>query len=152
MTRFVSTLAVALTLATPAQAQPVLGTWSIDWELGRRVENGDVQSIKATGTLTLKTVGDSVVATVTVASRSDGMPAPKPYTMTGRLTADGATLSQVQQMRLNVNGEETVHEARVTWRVTATGDALSGEIEREMPGMMLAGGPPARIAGTRVKS
>jgi hypothetical protein len=153
MTRFISALAVALTLTPPATAQsrPVLGTWSIEWELGRRVENEDVQIIKATGTLTLKTVGDSVLATVTVASRSDGMPAPKPYTMSGKLTTDGAALSQVQQMRMNVNGEETVHEARVTWRVTATGDALSGEIEREMPGMMAAGGPPTRITGTRVK-
>jgi hypothetical protein len=154
MIRLLAPLAVVLCLATPAAAQslPVVGTWAIDWELGRRIENGDVQLIKATGLLTLKIVEDSVVATVTVTSRSDSMPAPKPYVMTGMLTAKGASVSQVQQMRINMNGEESVRDARITWHVTVTGDTLSGEIEREMPGMMDAGGPPARITGTRVKT
>lgn len=152
MFRLIPLVAAALSLASPlaAQPRPALGNWAIEWELGRRIMNDDVQVIKATGTLTLAVSGDSVLATVTVQSRADGMPAPKPLTVGARLTADGATFTQVQQVRINMNGEESTRESTATWTLKVTGDTLSGGIVREVPGMPEVGAP-AVVTGTRIR-
>ncbi len=140
--------------AVAIQPSPIAGQWTIEWELGRRVENGDVQLIRATGVMTVKPAGDSLVATIDMKSRSDGRPVTPPLTIGGKATAAGAVLSQIQQLRFNVNGDERGVDVKVTWTLTANGDALSGEIVRDMPAEMVPVGPmpPATITGTRVKS
>lgn len=136
-----------------AQPAPITGQWTIDWELGRRIENGDVQVIRATGVLSAKVVGDSLEAVIDMKSRSDGRPATPAITLKGKVSATGGVLSQVQQLRVNVNGEERSVEVKVTWTLTANGDTLTGEIVRDMPADMAPMGPmpPSTITGTRVK-
>lgn len=155
LSTFTTAAAVALLGAAPLQAQnstSAIGQWAIEWELGRRVQDADVQVIKATGTLTVKTDGDSLVATIAVKSRSDGAPLPSTLTLGGRASATGAVLSQVQQMRMNVNGEETVHNAKVTWALTVHGETLHGEVTRQMPMMIEGAGAPSAVTGKRITS
>ena len=92
--RSVATTVVALlllltpTLAAPLAAQapsPFHGNWSIEWEIGRSIMNGETTSIKAKGTMTIASSGDSLVATVTTVSRGDGTPPRAPVTLGGRL-------------------------------------------------------------------
>jgi hypothetical protein len=145
--------AAAVTGSLQAQAAPtVVGRWSIEWELGRIVENDDVRTIKAAGTLTITESGDSLIATIDVRSRSDNAPLPRPSTIGGRRTADGATFVQLQQVRMNMNGEEHVRQAKVTWTVRAKGDALTGEMQREIEGATLAGPAASAVSGTRLTS
>jgi hypothetical protein len=139
--------------ASAAQPAPITGQWTIDWELGRRIENDNVQVIRASGVLTAKVVGDSLEATIDMKSRTDGRPATPPITLKGKASATGGVLFQVQQLRFNANGDERTVEVKVTWTLTANGDALTGEIVRDVPADMAPMGPvpPATITGTRVK-
>lgn len=154
-------LSSALPPAVPTRVSPeqvpqpssIAGQWNIEWELGRRVQNEDVQVIRATGVLTVRVTGDSLVATIDMKSRDDGRPASPPLTLTGKSTPAGAVLSQIQQMRLNVNGDERAVDVKVAWTLTATGDSLKGEIVRDLPSDMAPMGPmpPATVSGTRIK-
>ena len=137
-----------------AQPTPLIGQWTIDWELGRRIENDDVQVIRATGVLTVKAVGDSLEATIDMKSRSDGRPAAPSLTLKGKASATGGAFSQVQQLRFNANGDERTVDVNVSWTLNAAGDALTGEIVRDVPADMAPMGPmpPATVTGTRVKN
>lgn len=146
--------AAAVPTEAHAQASTAVGQWNIEWELGRRVMNGDVEIIKATGVLTVRASGDSLLATIETKNRTDGRPIGAPVVLGGKATATGGVFSQVQQMRFNMNGDERTVDARVTWTLVAAGDALSGEIVREMPATMVPVGPtvPATLTGTRIKN
>ena len=135
-----------------AQTAPSLaGRWNIEWELGRIIQNDDVRIIKATGTLSVVPSGDSLLASFEVKSRSDGAPLPKPFTLSGRANGDGATFLQRQEARLNMNGEEMVRQVKVTWNLRATGDTLTGDMQREIEGLMMGSGDAAPVTGSRVK-
>jgi hypothetical protein len=139
-------------LTAPLAAQtpsPLLGTWSIDWEVGRRIMNGDVTSIKAKGTLLIAASGDSLLATVTTVSRDDNAPPRPPVTLGGRLTATGAEFLQRSEAIMNTNGEERKQVITSTWTLTLDGKTLKGSIAREVPGMV-EGNAASELTGTRV--
>ena len=148
----VGLLLLASALAAPLSAQapsPLLGTWSIDWEVGRRIMNGDVTSIKAKGTLLIAASGDSLLATVTTVSRDDNAPPRPPVTLGGRLTATGAEFRQRSEAIMNTNGEERKQVITSTWTLTLNGQTMKGTIAREVPGM-LQGNAASELTGTRV--
>ena len=128
-------------------ANPLLGKWSITYEPGRRVENGETTPIMGTATITIMQHGDSLVATIEPAARPDGT---KPPTASfgGRMTPAGAVLVQEQMATLNMNGVETQKKMVLTWTLNASGDALTGTMARELPEMEPAA--PAPVKGTRL--
>jgi hypothetical protein len=140
-------LAVALTLALPAtvaaQRAPIVGTWQIEWELGRTMTvGGDGPSagtpIMAKGTMAVAVAGDSLVATVTASSRSDGQPLTRPpFTMGGRANATGAVFTQISEATLNMNGEERKQRVVSTWTLQVAADELTGTVSRAMEGLMV---------------
>jgi hypothetical protein len=153
MNRLILAAVTAAFVAAPLAAQsanPLVGSWNIEWELGRRMENGEATVVSAKGTLTIKPSGDTLVATLEATSRSDNAPLPKPYVLGGRTTTGGAAFTQHQQVRMNMNGEESTRDVLVTWTLRADGDALSGTMVRDMPGMSMAI-PPGQVTGTRAK-
>lgn len=153
-----ATLAGAVLLAltvgtTPLFAQSagaIVGKWSIEYERGRRMENGEATSIMGTGTLTIAQQGDSLVATLETPPRPDGTPSP-PATIGGKLSGTGAVFLQKQRIRIQMNDEVQTPEITITWTLQASGDALTGTLARALPN---APEPqqPSPVKGTRVKS
>ncbi|MES2523045.1 MAG: hypothetical protein V4617_10130 [Gemmatimonadota bacterium] len=153
MPRIRLAIAALAALAMPATARAqatntLAGTWTIEWESGRRLENEVVTPVIAKGTIVISASGDSLIATVTQLSRSDGMPSPPVATFGGKTTAAGAVFTQRQQVRVNINGDQGMREAVMTWTVAADGDVLRGTIAREVPGMQVAM-PPTPFTGKR---
>lgn len=142
-------LLAPISLAAQA-ASPLTGKWSIEWESGRRMENGETTIIKSTGDLEISAAGDSLVATVTARSRTDGMAPPKPFTMAGKRTAVGAQFKQTSSVTINMNGEERQQTVTSTWTLIANGDELQGTLSRELPGMPMSP-EPAPITGKRAR-
>lgn len=152
MPRMFAPLAALLLVAAPLGAQsasPIVGKWTVEWEIGRRVENGVPSPIRATGLMTVVASGDSLLATVEVTKRSDEQPLNKPVTIPGRTTAAGASFVQRSEARLNMNGESMVREAIQTWTVRANGDQLEGSLAREIVGLQI-NAEPTPITGKRV--
>jgi hypothetical protein len=146
--------AAVLVAAAPqtavAQAAPIVGTWNIEWEFGRQFTSGGSTALIAKGTMAVSASGDSLLAVVTMTSRGDGGTPRPPVTFGGRRTDKGATFVQRSVSIVNVNGDEQKQESTATWTLTATGDMLSGDIARSIPGMV-EGMPAAPIKGTRAK-
>lgn len=142
---------VAVCIAAPLQAQSpgsVVGKWAIEYEAGRRMENGEVTTITGKGTLSVVQSGDSLVATVEMGPRRDGSTQP-PSVMGGKITADGAVFVQKQRVQLNMDGDVQTREITATWTLQANGDALTGTMARQLPGMA-DGPPPSPVKGTRI--
>lgn len=150
-TAYVAALATLLAVgagATAAQAQNALvGKWTIDYERGRRVENGEMTPIMGTGQLTIVQSGDSLVATLVSAARPDGS-VPPPSTFGGHKTGDDVVFVQHQKVQINVNGEASEQPITLTWTLRAAGDALTGTLARELP-MMPEPLPPSPVKGKR---
>lgn len=151
--RFLIVAALGATLgaagtATAQTSHPVLGTWTIEYERGRRVTDGEATPIMGTGTLTISVQGDSLVATLAGVLRPDGTPAP-PATMGGRLNGDAAVLTQKQTVQININGDASPREITVTWTLSAQGNELTGSMARDIPGAPIPMGP-APVKGKRV--
>jgi hypothetical protein len=142
--------AAALFPASHVQAQapnPLVGKWSIEYERGRRMENGETTTIMGKATVTITASGDSLIATIQPEPRPDGSAAP-PSTAGGRMGAAGATFVQQQMATINMNGEVREQQITLTWTLQASGDALTGTLQRTMPGMAEPL-PPAPVKGTR---
>ncbi|MBL0172870.1 MAG: hypothetical protein IPP90_19625 [Gemmatimonadaceae bacterium] len=156
MTRTLTTIALLLTISgrlSPLAAQTgaaVVGKWDIEFARGQRVENDVVTNIMAKGKITIAMSGDSLLATLEVPPRPDGTPVPN-ATIGGRFTDGAAVFVQKQTVQLNMNGEMHSAEATVTWTLRANGDAMTGGIVRELPGMSVPT-EPAPVTGTRSKA
>ena len=134
-----------------AQVQnPLVGKWAIEYERGRRMENGETTSIMGKGTLTIAPSGDSLLVTFDAGPRADGTATP-PATAGGRMTDAGAVFITKQTVQLNMNGEVQAREITLTWTLQASGDALTGTLGRTLP-MMPEPLPPSPVKGTRVAS
>jgi hypothetical protein len=133
-----------------AQSAPIVGTWNVEWEMGRQIINGEASPITAKGTMKVVAAGDSLVATLTATSRSDNQPLTRPpVTMAGRATASGAVFTQISEATLNVNGEERKQRSVGTWTLQVNGTALTGTVKRVIEGMEMDI-PPAAVSGSRI--
>lgn len=145
----VASVVVGSASRVPAQApNPLVGKWTIEYERGRRMENGESVGIQGTGQLSLAQSGDSLVATLQSGPRPDGT-TPPPSTFGGKVTADGAQFVQVQTAQLNVNGEVRDQKITLTWTLKASGDVLTGTLKRDLP--MMGDLPPSPVKGTRMR-
>jgi hypothetical protein len=149
LTAVVSAAVLCSATNVQAQATPsVVGKWAIEYEAGRRMENGEVTTITGKGTLSITQTGDSLLATLDTGPRRDGSPQP-PSAMSGRVTPEGAVFVQKQKVQLNIDGDVQTKEITATWTLQANGDVLSGTMARMLPGMD-AGPPPSPVKGTRI--
>ncbi len=141
-----------LSPSTPLLAQgahPLVGTWSIEYERGRRIENGEATPIMGTGRLSIAQRGDSLVATFEPAARPDGT-MPPPSTVAARVASPDVTFVQQQTATVTINGEQQERPMTLTWTLNANGDTLGGTLRRELP-MMPEPLPPTPVKGTRVR-
>jgi hypothetical protein len=143
-------LAPAFTAPVAAQAtSPLLGTWSIVWGIGNRIESGVETPIKATGRLVIVSAGDSLLATVTTLSRDDGSPPRPPMSFSGKATAGGAEFTQRSEATMNMNGDVRKVPSVAKWVLSLDGQTLRGTISRELIGVEI---PPSTSELTGTKS
>jgi hypothetical protein len=141
-----------LSLPAVVRAQspaPIVGSWNIEWESGRQITNGETIAVMAKGLMKVEVSGDSLLATVTMHSRSDGQPVRPPFSFGGRRTDKGASFTQISEATLSTNGEERKQRSVGTWVLDVQGDQVSGQIRREIEGLSIEI-PPAAVKGARV--
>lgn len=142
-------LAVAPATISAQSPAPIVGTWNIEWEVGRTKTNGGASPVMGKGTMKVVIDGDSLLATFTTTSRSDGQPITRPsFTIGGRRTATGATFVQVSEATLSNSSDERKQLAVSTWTVMVQGDQLSGQVTREIEGLGISMSP-SPLKGTR---
>lgn len=147
------TLAVAMLLCAgvlEAQETALLGTWQVSYQAGLTRQNGIDTPIIATGTLTIQVEGDSLVGTL-VTDPSADIPQRPPARLAAARTPGAPFVSRTKAV-INVNGNEREATAISTWKLSATGDALSGTIERTLEDLAGAAVPASNVTGTRKKS
>lgn len=145
----VASVVVGSATRIPAQSPNALvGKWSIEYERGRRMENGEATPIMGTGQVTFAPSGDSLIATLQAGPRPDGT-TPPPTSFGGQVTPEGAQFVQEQVAQMNLNGEVREQKITLTWTFKASGDVLSGTLKRDLP--MMGPTPPSPVKGTRLK-
>ncbi len=150
----VAALAFALEMgltapAAHAQAVVPFGTWNIEYERGRRVENDEVTPIMGKATITISKSADTVVAMLQTAPGADGKANP-PARLIGNVTPSGVVFVQKQTVQINLNGDVSPRDITLTWTLTSSGDTMTGTLARDMPGAPIAM-EPGPVKGTRVK-
>lgn len=140
-------LVAVATAPLAAQAHPLAGRWQVDYERGKRIENGEVTVIRGTATLTLEQRGDSLVGSL-VRPASAEQAAPEPQRFAAKPTAGGAVFVVRTVATNNDNGEITTREAVMTWTLTANGDVLEGTLLFAVPSMDVPA-EPTRVTGKR---
>jgi hypothetical protein len=149
-TSLVAIVSLALTApAVYAQAAVPLGTWNIEYERGRRVENDEVTPIMGKATITISKSADTVVAMLQTAPGADGKATP-PARLIGNVTPAGVVFVQKQTVQINLNGDLSPRDITMTWTLTSSGDTMTGTLARDMPGAPIAM-EPGPVKGTRVK-
>jgi putative sterol carrier protein len=136
--------------AAPQSKHPLAGKWNIEYERGRRMTDGESQSIMGKALLEITVKGDSLVGTLTMEPAAEGRSAPPPQALAGTGSGNAASLKSTAESRINMNGEERVVNITMTWDLKADGDNLTGSMARAMAGMAAAM-TPAPVKGTRVK-
>ena len=87
-----------------AQANPLLGSWAINFAAGTRIENGTPTTITGTGWLVVQLQGDSIIARL-IPDPMDG--ATRPETRMAAVNGAGKVVFVHRgQAHVNMNGEE----------------------------------------------
>ena len=131
-------------------ATPLIGRWTVEYEVGRKMEDGDVTPIRGSGRMIIAPSGDSLLVTIQAPPRPDGT-VPPPATVGARSSDGSTTFTQKQQVRVNLNGEESTRDVVLTWSLKASGDVITGTLTRAMqdaPAMLT----PSPVSGARVKA
>lgn len=136
-------------LAKAQSPAALAGKWSIEYERGRRMENGEATVIMGKGTVTIAAQGDGFAATFESGARPDGS-VPPPSTALGTVKGDSVVFVQEQTVTINLNGESREAKVTLTWTFSAAGDTLGGSLARELPGMPEPL-PASPVKGTRMK-
>jgi len=140
--------AVSTSLLQAQDTKALVGDWSIEYERGRQIENGEVTTIMGTAKVTIVSAADSFVMTFRAGPRPDGT-VPPPSTTVGRRSGDAVVFVQKQKATITMNGEAQEREITLTWSLSASGNVLSGTLAREMPAMPEPL-PATPVKGTRV--
>lgn len=137
MTKLVATAALALVslAAKPGAAQSgPAGTWTTEFDIGIRNENGVETSMgkrQATMTLTLK--GDSVVGTWLVAAET-GAPAPAPIKLWGTVSGTRVVLqTEPVERTVRINDDEQRVRMVSSYSFDVRGDSLVGTTRVSAP-------------------
>ena len=144
-------LAFSLPLAdTAAQSHPLAGKWTLEFVAGQRIENGAVTEIKGSATLVLDVTGDSLIGTLT-SHPQPGMAQRPPVRIAGKRVDGEVSLVSTSEATLSTNGEETKVKAVSTWVLRANGDAVQGNVTRQLVGVDIPGMGAQPVTGTRAK-
>lgn len=147
-----STLIAALAVCgSSLQAQQALaGTWDITYQAGMRIENGVENPIIANATLNVEVRADSTIGTLTIIPGPE-MPS-RPPTRMAAANSQPTVFVVEGKATINHNGVERELKSTSTWTLSATGDTLTGTLERNIEGLDQGAPPPVPVKGTRKKA
>lgn len=132
-----------------AQDSELVGTWRVNFAVMVRVENGATTPVIGGGTLTIAASGDSLIGTLNTDSIPNEPMRPV-VQMGGKPKGNTVSLTARGKATINMNGNEREMVSLSTWAVTATGDSLTGTLNRQIQGLGM--GPGAQpVTGTRKK-
>lgn len=145
----------AILLAVPiasagAQDNPLAGKWAVEMAVGMQMENGELTAVMGHGTLELAVQGDSLVGTLSTVP-PQGQPARPASRLAAKLVPGMTTFTVKGSGKVNRNGDETTVETISVYTISATDDALTGTVERQIVGMEMPDAGPQPIKGTRIK-
>lgn len=149
--RTIAALLVAVPFAVQAQSHPLVGAWDIEYAAGMRVDNDGPVPIMAKARMTVVAQGDSLIATVKTVP-PEGMAQRPDMRLATKIAPGQVTFVYRSQVRMNMNGEESVRESVSTWLLDVNGDSLTGTMARQIGGGEMPGGGPQPVKGTRAKS
>lgn len=153
MRRLLALAAFALCLPvadSAAQSHPLAGKWTLEFVAGQRIENGEVTDIKGSATLVLDVAGDSLIGTLTTHPQP-GMAQRPPVRIAGKRVDGELTLVSIGEATVNASGDETKVKVISTWVLRANGDAVQGNVTRELIGIEIPDMGAQPVTGTRVK-
>jgi hypothetical protein len=137
-------------LALPPQQRTLVGVWHITYPAGMRMENGTATPIMAAGTLTVVAQDDSLIGNL-VSDSSPGLASRPPARLAARASTGETVFISRTTATLNINGAESEATAVSTWRLRASGDSLSGTVERRLEGVDVPPQGPGPVTGRRRK-
>jgi hypothetical protein len=129
-----------------AQTHPLVGTWKIVVPVGMRITGGDPEYITTPGVLTVTATADSLIATLKL-DPLEGRPARPASRMATRFTTGKVSFAVTSTAQVSINGDATPSTSTSTYVFEANGDAITGTVSREIPGVAGMGAQP--IKGTR---
>jgi hypothetical protein len=132
-----------------AQNNPIVGSWKVTFAAGARIENGTPTTINGTGTLIVQPQGDSLVARL-IPDPIQGAARPESR-LTAASGAGKVVFTSKGKAQVNANGDVKEVTSISTWILSATGDALTGTVERKIEGMDAPSPGPQPVRGTRIK-
>jgi hypothetical protein len=130
----------------PAQSHPLVGLWKLRIPTGVRGPAGSPTMVDRAGTLSIETVGDSLVALMTLAPVADV--ASRTMRMSAANRTGKVAFTYGSEARLSNGSDERAAQAWSTYVFEAVGDSLSGVLSQEIEG--ISGVPDRRFSGTRV--
>jgi hypothetical protein len=146
----VATLAALAPVRAEAQASPFVGKWAVEITAGMLIENGEPTPIRAKATIAIVEAGDSLLATLDVEPNENVPPRPPARFAAAKIAGNTSTFIQRSEARINTNGEEQTMWMVSTWTLTVSGNAITGDVRREIEGGMGPGMPAQPVTGTRV--
>ena len=132
-----------------AQANPLVGSWKVTFAAGTRIENGTPTTINGTGKLLVGVQGDSLIARL-IPDPIEGAARPESR-LTAATGAGRIVFISKGKAQVNANGDVKDVTSISTWILSATGDALTGTVERKIEGMDAPSRGPQPVSGTRIK-
>jgi pimeloyl-ACP methyl ester carboxylesterase len=124
------------------------GQWTLRVPTGVRGSAGTPVWIDRSGELSVAVVGDSLIATMTLAAIAD-VPA-KTMRMASRRVDGKVTFHHTSDALFTNGSDERSVQAMSTYVLEAIGDSLAGVLSQEIPG--ISGVPDRRLSGKRVAS
>ncbi|MEO5799925.1 MAG: hypothetical protein ABIZ70_11025 [Gemmatimonadales bacterium] len=137
--------------AVQAQANPLVGKWTLALVVGMRMDGTEHTPVMGEASFVVEAKGDSLIGSMTQAP-PEGRPQ-RPATRFAAKAVEGEVMFVVHtQSTISVNGEESVKNVTSTWKLSAKGDALAGTVDRQIEGLEAPNGGPQPVKGMRVKS
>lgn len=150
MIRILSLLILLSAPTLVAQESPLVGRWSVSYAGGATMDNGVMTPIMATGVLVISAKADSLVGELTMDPSPELGSRPMVRMAAGK-GAGEATFTSLSEATISMNGDEQQAKVISTWKLSVSGDSLTGTVERQIEGFAVGNQPPQPLTGTRQK-
>ena len=135
--------------ARPHGAHPMAGAWTIEYERGRTITNGEATVVMGKGRLELAERGDSLVGTVSPEDMHDGRPA-TPFAIAGAAASGEVALRSALTSHIMIGAEANEATITMDWKLAVRGDSLTGTLTRSSP-MIPFPPEPSPVKGVRTR-
>jgi hypothetical protein len=146
MKHVIATLVMICSALQSAQSHPLVGVWKVTYPWHVDVKDGVVTPVMESGEMTVEARGDSLIATIV----RDNKRAIRLAALKGAADPTFTTRDSISFAAAN----ETKRNTTVlnTWVFRASGDRLSGSLDRFVENIPINNPGPQPLSGQRVKA